>query len=122
MDLGIDFEDELFFAVRPLLYRIISECKNHSHHNFDYIETSFEIFIVPNDGGRWITLMEGYVENGQSLNEVDPDFVTVDRYGTLLDKLLAFGYTYAIRTKAYYRNISTIHRYHRAFLSYKKTA
>ena len=86
MDLGIDFEDELFFAVRPLLYRIISECKNHSHHNFDYIETSFEIFIVPNDGGRWITLMEGYVENGQSLNEVDPDFVTVDRYRTLLDK------------------------------------
>ena len=40
MDLGIDFEDELFFAVRPLLYRIISECKNQSHHNFGYIETS----------------------------------------------------------------------------------
>ena len=84
-DLGIDFEDKLFFLVEPLLYRIISECKNHSHHNFGYIETSFEIFIVP-DEGRWITLIEGYVENGQSLNEVDPDFLTVDRYGILLDK------------------------------------
>ena len=84
-DLGIDFEDELFFAVRPLLYRINSECKNHSHHNFGYIHMSFEIFIVP-DGGPWITLIRGYVENGQSLNEVDPDFVTVDRYGILLDK------------------------------------
>ena len=84
-NLGIDFEDELFFALRPLLYRIISECKNHSHHNFGYIEMSFEIFIVL-DRGLWTTLIEGYGENGQSLNEVDPDFVTVDRYGILLDK------------------------------------
>ena len=84
-DLGIDFEDELFFAVRPLLYRIISECKNHSHHNFGYLETSFEIFIVP-DRGQWTTLIEGYVENGQTLNEIDPDFRIVDRYGEMLDK------------------------------------
>ena len=46
-DLGIDFEDELFFLVEPLLYRVISECKNHFHHNFGYIKTSFEIFAVP---------------------------------------------------------------------------
>ena len=31
--IDIDFKNDLFFEILPLLYRVISECKNHSYSN-----------------------------------------------------------------------------------------
>ena len=63
--IDVDFKNDLFFEILPLLYRFFSECKNHSYSNLVYTDTTFEIFLIL-DIGRWTVLMTGYVENGQS--------------------------------------------------------
>ena len=78
--MNIDFKVDLFYEILPILHGVISECKNHSYFNLEYNEMSFKIFIIPYIG-RWTVLMIGYVEDGQSLNEIDPDFGTIDKYG-----------------------------------------
>ena len=83
--IDIDFKNDLFFQILPLLYRVISVCKNHSYSNLVYTDTIFEIFLIV-DIGWWTALMTGYVENGQSLSEIDPDYSSEDKYGTRLDK------------------------------------
>ena len=80
-----DFKNDLFLEILPLLYRVISECKNHSYSNLVSTDTTFEIFLIL-DIGRWTALMTGYVENGRSLSEIDPDYSSEDKYGTQLDK------------------------------------
>ena len=100
-DVNIDFENELFYAVKPFLYRIISECKNHCYHTFGYLKTSFEIFLVPNDGGRWITMIEGSVENNESIHTDEIDFISVDRYGSILNK----PFSLRLFTHNFYENL-----------------
>ena len=83
--IDIDFKNNLFFEILPLLCCVISECRNHSYSSLVYADTTFKIFLIL-DIGRRTALMTGYVENGQSLSEIDPDYGSEDKYGTRLDK------------------------------------
>ena len=42
----IDFKNNLFFEILPLLYCVISECKNQLYSNLVYTDTTFEIFLI----------------------------------------------------------------------------
>ena len=64
-EVNIDFEVDLFYEVRPFIFRVISECKNHSHRAFSYQETLFEVFLVPDNGGSRISLIWRIVKNDQ---------------------------------------------------------
>ena len=83
--IDIDFKNDLFFEILPLIYHVITECKNHSYSNVVYTDTTFEIFLIL-DIGLWTALMTGYMENGQSLSEIDPEYGSEDQYGIWLDK------------------------------------
>ena len=95
--MNIDFKVHLFYQILPILHRVISECKNHLYFNLEYDETSFEIFIIPVIG-RWTALMIGFAENGQSLNEIDPDFGTIDKKYGYINRVV-FAYTCIIFTQ-----------------------
>ena len=62
--------------------------------------TNFEIFIIP-DIGRWTALMMDYAENCQSLNEIDPDYGTIDKYGIWLNK----PYSLRLFVRSFYGNV-----------------
>ena len=102
--MNIDFKVDLFYEILPILHGVISECKNHSYFHLEYNGTSFEIFIIP-DIGWWTALMMGYAENGQSLNEIDPDFGTIDKYGIRLNK----PYSIRLYVHNFYRNAVVTH-------------
>ena len=50
-----------------------------------YINTDFEIFLA-DENNEWTKMIEGNVNNGESMNMNEIDFITVDKYGILFGK------------------------------------
>ena len=80
-DIGIDCEGELLLAIKPFLYRLFSECKNHNHRGMLYGFTNFQLSLCRNNEDPEILIFEGNADNGEPFNENDIDFVRVESCG-----------------------------------------
>ena len=88
---NVNWEDDLFHAVKPLISHAISKAKNTTYQNLVYVNTDVAVYLKVWDekyeqGWDFKRMIEGDIDNNQTIHSSNLQFVQADPYMTYFKK------------------------------------
>ena len=88
---NVNWGDDLFHAVKPLISHAISKAKNTTYQNLVYVNTDVAVYLKVWDekyeqGWDFKRMIEGDIDNNQTIDSSNLQFVQADPYMTYFKK------------------------------------